>query len=207
MNQKEKSQLSKDKILKAAILEFGTKTYENASLNSICSEHSISKGLIYHYFKNKDELYLSCVGACFAAFTSHLKSVKINSSDIQADIQAYLDLRHVFFHDNPNYSNIFFNAVLQPPPHLADSIRAIGAEFDGLNASHYKAAISKIELRRGITEEEAVEYFLMFQEMFHQHFQSKAYENGDFGALIESHELKLSKILNIMLYGIIKEDI
>lgn len=207
MKQKEKSQLSKDKILKAAILEFGTKTYENASLNSICSDHNISKGLIYHYFKNKDELYLSCVGACFGAFTSHLKSGQGNFSDIQADIQAYLNLRHDFFQENPNYSNIFFNAVLQPPSHLVDSIKVLIKEFEELNTNHYKAAISKIELRQGITEEEAVEYFLIFQEMFNSHFQSKAYETADFGALIESHELKLSKILNIMLYGICKEDI
>ena len=48
MKQKEKSQISKEKILNAAIIEFGTKTYESASLNNICSDNNISKGLIYH---------------------------------------------------------------------------------------------------------------------------------------------------------------
>ena len=34
---------------------------------------------------------------------------------------------------------------------------------------------------------------------------SKAYEYSDFHSLIEEHEMKLSKILNMMLYGIAKE--
>ena len=72
MNQKEKSQISKDKILNAAIAEFGTKTYENASLNNICNDNKISKGLIYHYFKNKDELFLKCVKVCFDELVDYL---------------------------------------------------------------------------------------------------------------------------------------
>jgi len=67
-------------------------------------------------------------------------------------------------------------------------------------------ALSNVTLRDNITEEEAMEYFFVFQEMFNGDFQSKAYENLDFNSLIEMHELKLSKILNIMLYGISKEE-
>ncbi len=61
-------------------------------------------------------------------------------------------------------------------------------------------------LREGITEEEAIEYFWIFQEMFNGYFESKTYENCEFNGLIKEHEIKLEKILNIMLYGIVKED-
>lgn len=205
MKQNEKKQLSQDKILNAAIVEFGTKSYENASLNNICSDNKISKGLIYHYFKNKDELYLSCVKICFEELTRFLYSEAYVFTDFQKDINNYLALRYEFFHENPNYSNIFFNTVLQPPAHLKEQIKEIRKEFDAQGLHYYKSALKNIVLREDITEEEAMEYFFIFQEMFNGYFQSRAYEHSDFNSLIEAHEMKLSKILNIMIYGIAKE--
>ena len=56
MKKEEKTRRTYEKIRNAAIVEFGTKSYENASLNTICSENNISKGLLYHNFKGKDDL-------------------------------------------------------------------------------------------------------------------------------------------------------
>lgn len=47
-----------DRILNAALKEFAQKGYQNASTNEIVKEAEISKGLLFHYFKNKKELYL-----------------------------------------------------------------------------------------------------------------------------------------------------
>lgn len=47
-----------DRILNAAIKEFAQKGYDNASTNEIVKEAGISKGLLFHYFKNKKQLYL-----------------------------------------------------------------------------------------------------------------------------------------------------
>mgnify|MGYP003184531549 CR=1 FL=1 len=61
MKKQEKTQKTKERILTAALQEFGTKSYDTASINSICEIGKIPKGLIYHNFKGKDELYLLCV--------------------------------------------------------------------------------------------------------------------------------------------------
>ena len=53
MKKEEKTELTKKKILAAALQEFGTNGYRGASLNAIC-ESGIPKGLLYHNFKNKD---------------------------------------------------------------------------------------------------------------------------------------------------------
>ena len=60
MKKEEKTELTKKKILSAALQEFGSNGYRGASLNAIC-ESGTPKGLLYHNFKNKDALYLSCV--------------------------------------------------------------------------------------------------------------------------------------------------
>jgi len=48
----------RERILNAAINEFAKKGFKNASTNEIVKEAGISKGLIFHYFKNKKQLYL-----------------------------------------------------------------------------------------------------------------------------------------------------
>ena len=47
-----------ERILNAALKEFSQKGYENASTNEIVKSAGISKGLLFHYFSNKKELYL-----------------------------------------------------------------------------------------------------------------------------------------------------
>ncbi|MGA9225065.1 MAG: TetR/AcrR family transcriptional regulator, partial [Mesobacillus sp.] len=47
-----------ERILNAALKEFAQKGYENASTNEIVKLAGISKGLLFHYFNNKKELYL-----------------------------------------------------------------------------------------------------------------------------------------------------
>lgn len=60
MKRELKTELTKQKIINAAIHEFSRIGYEKGSINEICKS-GINKGLIYHNFKNKDELYLICV--------------------------------------------------------------------------------------------------------------------------------------------------
>lgn len=47
----------RDKIINAALAEFAANGYEKASTNGIVKNAGISRGLLYHYFKDKKELY------------------------------------------------------------------------------------------------------------------------------------------------------
>ena len=48
-----------DRIINAAMKEFIRKGYEHASTNEMVKGAGISKGLLFHYFNNKQELFLS----------------------------------------------------------------------------------------------------------------------------------------------------
>ena len=45
-------------IFQAALAEFYTQPYDTVTMDRICSRHGISKGMMYHYFSSKDELFL-----------------------------------------------------------------------------------------------------------------------------------------------------
>lgn len=55
---KEKSFDRREELLEAALDEFGSKSYEEASLNSIIRKAGISKGTFYYHFQDKQALYL-----------------------------------------------------------------------------------------------------------------------------------------------------
>jgi AcrR family transcriptional regulator len=48
----------KERIINAVLREFAQKGFDHASTNEIVKEAGISKGLLFHYFKNKKDLFL-----------------------------------------------------------------------------------------------------------------------------------------------------
>jgi len=51
-----------EEILKAAMREFAEKGYDQASTNRIVKDAGMSKGMLYYYFENKEDLFLDCIG-------------------------------------------------------------------------------------------------------------------------------------------------
>nr|WP_207742754.1 MULTISPECIES: TetR/AcrR family transcriptional regulator [Clostridium] len=184
----------------AAITEFGTNGYDSSKLNNLCNDNGISKGLIYHNFNNKDDIYLNCVDYSIHSFIDFMKAQKVGS-----DLQKYMSLRFNFFEENPLICRIFFEAILQPPKHLICDINEIKKDLDKMNKEIYMSALNKLNLRDGVSQEEAIEYYSIMQEMFNGYFSSSAYSNAAFSTVVNEHEVKLSKIFDFMLYGIAKE--
>lgn len=204
MKKQEKTQKTRERILDAAMKEFGTKSYDAASVNSICELGQIPKGLIYHNFKGKDELYLLCVKSCYDEMTVALKAQPFQIRNAKEGLQNFLMKRQKFFQENPYYANIFFNTVLQPPKHLSQELAEMRSGFEDFFSQCYLAILDCLTLREGITREMALEYFLMSSEAFNRYFQKKVEQNGDYRELIEDHEHRLSAIFDIMLYGVAK---
>ena len=48
----------RNRILEAALIEFADKGYRKASTNTIVREAKVSKGLLFHYFISKKDLYI-----------------------------------------------------------------------------------------------------------------------------------------------------
>lgn len=203
MKREEKNQLSRQKILESAVREFGGKGYGLSSINTICSEGGISKGILYHYFKDKDEVYLACVGECFDRLTKRIRAaVTEKESGIDAGLQRYFDARVTFFRENPLWQNIFCDAVVSPPPHLAARIREMRAEFDNLNLTILTSLLQGVKLRKDTTLEDVVEVFRLYQDFVSSWYQIKAKDQGDPGG----YEKICRKSVSILLYGVVERE-
>lgn len=55
----------REAIINASLKEFASKSFDEASTNNIAKESNISKALMFHYIKNKNDFYLFLVDYCF----------------------------------------------------------------------------------------------------------------------------------------------
>ncbi|MGZ9586811.1 TetR/AcrR family transcriptional regulator [Paenibacillus marinisediminis] len=207
MKREEKNLQSRLKIVEGALAEFGEKSYVEASLNNICSTNGISKGIIYHYFKDKDELYLVCVQKCFDALTADLSNLELpEGNDIETTMQCYFDARLSFFGQHPLLFNIFRDAVAVPPLHLREAIGEIKSRFDAFNIEILTKLLEQAKLRKNINIEEAVSNFCHFQDYFNFQYH-KVYKNclRD-EPLPKHHEESCKRFLDILLYGMVERE-
>ncbi|MCM3116261.1 TetR/AcrR family transcriptional regulator [Neobacillus sp. MER 74] len=71
-----------DRIINAAIKEFAGKGYDRASTNEIVKEAGISKGLLFHYFQNKKQLFLYVFDYCYELIIDEFyKKINLQETD------------------------------------------------------------------------------------------------------------------------------
>ncbi len=133
MNREEKNRQTQGKILASATAEFAAHGYEAASLNTVCLNGGVSKGIIYHYFISKDGLYLACLKECFCSLMEYLKEHISEKTEQKDLLTAYFNARLEFFRKHEDYARIFCGAVMFPPICLQKEIADIRRDFDEMN--------------------------------------------------------------------------
>ena len=195
MKREEKNRLTRQRIMSGAVAEFAQRGYAAGSINTICAAEGISKGIIYHYFETKDELYLACVEECFLKLTEFLQGRLTGEGLPQDRLESYFSARAGFFHDNPMYQAIFCEAVISPPANLADAIEERKRPFDELNIGVLESVLENMPLRDGVSMPEVVELFRQYQD-----FINATSRTLDFAQRDE----RCKKALDLILYGVIK---
>ena len=197
MKREEKNRLTQRKILEAALREFGAKGYEEASLNAVCQTGGVSKGIIYHYFADKDELFLSCARETFRAMAEGL-SLDMQSAPPGIDdrLAYYFNARTRFFDRHPHYLRLFCSAVIQPPTHLRARLAACKQPLDRLNLSVLTQLLEQVNLREDVTLNEVAGFFLTYQDLVNSGLQSLD------ACTLEEHEAACRRWVQILLYGV-----
>lgn len=201
MKREEKNQQTQRRIMDSALAEFAEKGHGGSSVNTICAAQGISKGIIYHYFENKDELYLACVEECFQRLTAHLSAALPEEDDgsVEDQLGRYFTARMTFFQENPVYQPIFCEAVISPPARLFEQIQARRKAFDALTISTLKHLLRQLPLRTDITMEEVVDLFRQFQDFINAQAQASSMPARKCFAL---RDAQCRRLLTVLLYGV-----
>lgn len=202
MKQEERNRLTRAKIMAAARREFGDKSYAEASVNAICADGGLSKGILYHYFKDKESIYLACIQDCFQVMMDYLNAYlpPVGNGEPHS-LRDFTEARLDFFEQNPDYGKIFYQASHTPPQHLRQAVADIRAPLNRFNSAALMETLKCAELRDGIT----------FQDVAELHMLIQAYANGTEQmrrAGEESpraRELLCQSWIDVLLHGVVQE--
>ena len=201
MSRQEQTKQMRQRIIDSAIQEFNEYGYDNASLNHVCKIRNISKGIIYHYFKDKDDLYLACIKELYdTLLTYYQENMHLNEN---IEIKDYMQIRLSFFKEYPYFVGLFFYSLLYTPHHLTNETNEIMKDLKNYNILIYKNYLSKFHLR--VSEELAIMYLDACQSSFNDFFRKIFYECDDKSSLIKEHEKLIPDWIDLMLYGIVNE--
>lgn len=200
MKKSEKTQITKEKIINAAMIEFGENGYGNASLNRISRDYSISKGLIYYNFENKDNLYLCCVKKAVSGFISYM-----GKTDYKDNFNLYMQKRYAFFEENPYCSRLIFESVSSNNSDFINAVEEQRGRFFDFNYDIFVKTVDRIKLKKNISKNDALEYYTLLQNMLNSYTSVQVFSGKSFNDAWISREKTLEKILDYVLYGIAEE--
>lgn len=206
MKQAQRQERSRREILQAAMEEFGTYNYSDVTIDNICSRHGISKGMMYHYYSGKDDLFLLCAREMFQALKEHMDTLPFPSPG-QTDPEAIRELfraREAYFETRPLEKHIFENVLFNTPGHLAGQLNDLRLPLRELNRQRFRQAVSQMELRAPLDEEAVSRYLECIESLFWPLVNQ--YQGGESIGDLPSLEAVSTQVLDMVLFGIVRQE-
>lgn len=202
MRQEERNRIKREKIMAAALREFGSKNYAEASINAICAEDGISKGIVYHYYEDKDALYLACLDESLTAMVNYLKEhMPVLEGSVEEKLDGYFAVRLRFLEEHPHYQGIFYQATMYAPLHLRERIAQVRRPFDSYNMAVLQDIMGDLKLRRHIGQEDLAALYTLYVVYVNNTAQMQSAMAA--GNPAEREELCKQWVLTL-LYGVVE---
>ncbi|MGN0567371.1 MAG: TetR/AcrR family transcriptional regulator [Acutalibacteraceae bacterium] len=206
MTQEERTRTSRALILDAAAKEFAIHGYKHASVNRICERGHISKGRMFHHFKDKDDIFVGVFELFYDSIGEHMQKFVYSEDDSLEDVlNNFFRHRQKYIFEHP-YQAIFIRDNLMSVPEInRERCSAIRDSFwkkeDGLLRKILNDVYPGLE---GDEKELAIKIFGIASS--YVHFNVTANINfdpeKDMTELRDSNAYIFSRVIKIMLYGI-----
>ncbi|MBY0148122.1 TetR/AcrR family transcriptional regulator [Neobacillus niacini] len=137
-----------DRIINAAIKEFAQKGYDSASTNEIVKEAGISKGLLFHYFQSKKQLFFFLFDYCYKLVADEFyKKVDLTERDFFKRVRQAVHIKMDLQSKYPEILTFIQEAFMQDSPEIKvefdkkkQELNAIniGIIYDGIDLSKFR---------------------------------------------------------------------
>ncbi|MGD8229301.1 MAG: TetR/AcrR family transcriptional regulator [Desulfobacteraceae bacterium] len=108
-------------ILEAALKIIKGKGFHRARMSDIAREANISYGLVYHYFKTKDDLFEAILYRWWDGLFQLMKDINKDRSDVQVKLRHIIDYFLDTYQDNPALVNIFITEISRSTSNLTEA--------------------------------------------------------------------------------------
>lgn len=160
---------TRDLILHKALKCFLKDGYDGASISIIAEECGVTKGALYHHFKNKDEIFFECIDLIYRDYDVWLERRIREAADIRSFIKIFFDFQDYYrqseFVDNKkmHFYRFLFDARDRFPKMQKEQISRYMGYFDRIRVELDRAkadGIVRPEIESGPM---AIHIFMLFE--------------------------------------------
>lgn len=108
-------------ILKAATDEFVAHGYSGASVNEIAARANINKRMLYHYFGNKEELFLAVLEAAYERIRTGERTLELDHLEPMQAIERLVRFSYDHFFEHPDFLTLLNIENMYQARHLKKS--------------------------------------------------------------------------------------
>lgn len=113
----------RSRILEAALVEFAEKGYKKASTNTIVKEAGVSKGLLFHYFISKKDLFVFIYKHAIDTITNELyENVNFADKDVLKRMKQSTIVKIESYVKHPLFVKLFEGFPLIKDKEITDAI-------------------------------------------------------------------------------------
>lgn len=105
---------SRQKILDAALEVFAKQGYHSSTVDAIAKTAGISKGLMYNYFKSKEDVLQELMIGMMEALMCEYMPLKPDEKFTRDDIIQFINVGINLVLEKPHYWKLYFSVALQP---------------------------------------------------------------------------------------------
>lgn len=139
------------RIINAAMKEFAQKGFDNASTNEIVKAAEIAKGLLFHYFKNKQQLFLFAYDyGSELVLTDFYKKFDLEEPDFFARIRQISKLKFEILHKYPEIFHFLEVAYIEPSIVVKDDLALRKQQLINNNLSKIFTGIDRSLFKEGL---------------------------------------------------------
>jgi TetR/AcrR family transcriptional regulator len=191
-------QEKQDRIINAAIKEFAQNGYEKASTNVIVKEAGISKGLLFHYFQNKKQLYKFLYEHMFQILLGKIhEKVNWDEKDIFIRYREIALIKLELFEIYPDMFD-FIRTLITTSSELKNELNLRGKELFDISFQKLFSDIDLSKFKKGIDIPKAISIINWTLEGFAYQMQKRAVELSIEQINIEEAMAEMEEYLNIL---------
>lgn len=143
---------TRERILRAAVAEFAAKSLGGARVDAIAARARANKRMLYHYFGNKEALYLAALESVYAKIRAEERTLRLEDAPPLEAIRRLVIFTWDHFIDNPQFLSMLATENLHRARYLKTSprIQAMHSPLVALLAGILERGAAEGTIRRGI---------------------------------------------------------
>jgi len=197
----------RERIIRAAVEEFAERGYEMASTNAITARAGISKGLLFHYFGSKRNLYVHALREMVGREVERFKRARreLHPDIVERVFQIAL-YKQKLVREDPVTAR-FLATVLQAPEEVKPEVAALFRELEGLSAKVRTEGVDTSRFRPDIDPAKAITLINVCVEGLRNLYAGRVSpEMVDEPGAIEAMMNEVREYLDMLKFGVYRRD-